>query len=155
MAVENWIDEIAKLAGEVPNGKGGKVKSYRVFAKADFPEGLTVFPCAITYTTQVITSYSQGGPCIDLWKGVTEFHLSEGTAKSEYPAVMRFFAHIRAAFAQHMTLGGKVAYCKLAEDEPSLQGPVVLQYGAEQPHHGIIARWVVKENVTGTFTIGA
>lgn len=155
MAVENWIDEICKLAGEVANGRGGKVKSYRVFAKTDFPEGLSVFPCAITYTTQVVTTYSAGGPCIDLWKGVTEFHLSAGTAKSEYPDVMRYFARIRAAFAAHVTLGGKVAYCLLDTEQPSLQGPVVLQYGTEQPHHGIVARWVVKENVTGAVTIGA
>lgn len=154
MAVEQWIDEICKLAGEVPDGRGRRVLSYSVFGKTNFPEGLTKFPCAITYTTQVVSEYSLGGPCIDLWQGVTEFHLSEGSAKSEYPQVMRYFAQIRAAFAAHMTLGGKVAYCKLRDDEPSLQGPVVLQYGTEQPHHGIIARWVVKENVTGSFTIG-
>lgn len=153
--VENWIDEICKLAGEVSNGKGGKVLSYSVFGKTNFPEGLTVFPCAITYTTQVEMQYSAGGPCIDLWKGITEFHLSAGSEKSEYPAVMRYFARIRAAFAAHVTLGGKVAYCILSIEEPSLQGPVVLQYGTEQPHHGIMARWVVKENVTGKVTIGA
>lgn len=154
MAVENWIDEVCKLAGEVDNGKGGKVLSYSVFGKTNFPEGLSVFPCAISYVTQVESQYSSSGPCIDLWRGVTEFHLTEGSAKKDYPAVMRFFSRIRNAFALHRTLNGKVSYIQLSIEDPSLQGPVVLQYGTEQPHHGIVARWVVKENVTGQVTLG-
>lgn len=145
MAVEQWIDEICKIAGSVPNGKGGKVLSYSVFEKSNFPEGLSKFPCAITYTTQVVSTYSISGPCVDMWKGVTEFHLSAGTAKTDFPDIMRYFARIRAAFAGRVTLGGKVAYCLLSTEEPSLQGPVVLTYGTEQPHYGIVARWVVKE----------
>jgi len=52
MAVENWIDEIAKLF-EISDGRKGTVKSYRAYEKADFPEAITVYPCAITYTTGV------------------------------------------------------------------------------------------------------
>ena len=153
MAVETWIDEIAKLAGTVSNGRGGKVRSYQVFNKAEFPEALTVFPCAITYTSEVRMEYSLGGPCVDLWYGMTEFHLTPGTAKSDYPYIMRFFARIKAAFAGKMTLGGKVAYFQLRTDEAGLQGPVVLQYGGEEPHLGIVARWLVKEDTSGDFTV--
>jgi hypothetical protein len=154
MSVETWIDEIADLAGTVDNGKGGKVRSYQVFKKAEFPESLTVYPCALTYTSEVRPEYSLGGPCVDMWYGITEFHLAPGVAKSNYPFIMRFFARIKAAFALHMTLGGKVAYVQLRIDEPGLQGPVTLQYGDEEPHLGIVARWVVKESTTGQFTVG-
>jgi hypothetical protein len=153
MAVEEWADEIAALAGTVGDGRGGKVRSYAVFKKAEFPEAITVYPCAITYTAEMTPSYSLGGPCIDLWHGVTEFHLFAGVAKSNYPALMRYFARIKAAFAGAMTLGGKVAYCQLRIDEPGLQGPVVLQYGGEDPHLGIVARWVVKEDTSADFTV--
>lgn len=152
--IESWIDEIADLAGTVGDGKGKKVRSYRVFKKAEFPESLSVFPCALTYTSEVRSSYSMGGPCTDLWFGITEFHLTPNEAKSQYPFIMRFFARIKAAFALHMTLGGKVAYVQLRTDEAGLQGPVTLQYGAEEPHLGIVARWVVKEDTSGDFTVG-
>lgn len=144
MAVENWIDEITKLAGSVSNGKGGKVRSYSVFRKAEFPEVLTIYPCAISYTTEVTCIYSHGAS-YDLWKGVTEFHISAGVQKTIYPELMRYFALIRNAFALHRTLGGKVAYCQLRVDEASMQGPVTFQYGDEAPHLGILARWEVKE----------
>lgn len=154
MAVEDWIDEIADLAGTVDDGRGGKVRSYRVFAKAEFPESLSDYPCALTYTAEVRPDYSLSGPCTDLWYGMTEFHLFPNVAKSNYPALMRYFARIKAAFALHMTLNGKVAYVQLRTDEPGLQGPVTLQYGEEAQHLGIVARWVVKEDTTGEFTVG-
>lgn len=154
MAVEDWIDEVCKLAGEVSNGKGGTVKSYSVFKKDNFPEALTVFPCAISYTTQVISEYSDSGPCIDLWKGHTEFHLVPNTNKQNYPEIMRYFARIRNAFALHRKLGGKVSFIQLSIDEASLQGPVTMQYGTENPHLGILASWIVKENVSGKFVLG-
>jgi len=153
MAVEQWIDEIADLAGTVSDGKK-KVRSYRVFKKAEFPESLSVFPCALTYTSEARMKYSLGGPQTDLWYGVTEFHLTSNVAKSNYPYIMRFFARIKAAFASKMNLNGKVAYFMLRTDEAGLQGPVVLQYGSEEPHLGIIARWVVKEDTSGDFTPG-
>jgi hypothetical protein len=155
MAVESWIDEITDLAGTIDDGKGKKVRSYQVFKKAEFPESISVYPSALTYTSELRSEYSLGGPCIDLWYGITEFHLVAGVAKSNYPYIMRFFARIKAAFALHMTLGGKVAYVQLRTDEPGLQGPVTLQYGSEDPHLGIVAHWVVKESTTGQFTVGA
>jgi hypothetical protein len=154
LAIESWIDEIAKLAGEVEDGRGGHVRSYSVFERAEFPESLSLFPCALTYATEVTCQVSEG-LCIDLWKGTTEFHLFPDVAKNHYPEIMLYFARIRNAFALHRKLAGKVAYCQLVTEEgPSIQGPVVLQYGSEEPHLGLIARWVVKENVTGKFTLG-
>lgn len=153
MAVEHWIDEITALAGTVKTSRGGFVHSYSVYKRADFPEALTDYPCALTYVKGVRSVYSLGGPCLDIWSGVTEFHLYENTNKQNLPQVMKYFARIRNAFAAHMNLSGKVGYCLLdqGDDEESLQ-LVTLQYGSEEPHLGIIARWTVKENVTGDFT---
>lgn len=153
MAVELWIDEICDLAGTVSNGRGGRVRSYYVFKKAAFPDSISVFPCALTYTTELRASYSLGGPSTDIWYGITEFHLFPNEAKSNYPAIMRYFARIQAAFAGSMTLSGKVAYFQLRTDEAGLQGPVTLAYGSEEPHLGIIARWMVKEDTSGDFVV--
>lgn len=152
MAVENWIDEICKL-WEIDDGRGGTVRSYRVFERQEFPAAITQVPCAITYTTEVTSQYSLGGPLIDMWQGQTEFHLTLDIDKSYYPELMRFFAKIRNAAAGSMTLSSKVDHFLLRVDEgPSIQGPITLQYGSEEPHLGIIVYWEVKENVSGDYT---
>ena len=46
MAVENWIDEIVALAGTISDGKQ-HVRSYSVFARDEFPESITEYPCAM------------------------------------------------------------------------------------------------------------
>lgn len=153
MAVDLWIDEIVALAGTISDGQK-KVRAYSVFNKAEFPESITVYPCAITYTSELRSSYSLSGPCIDLWYGITEFHLAPNVAKTNYPYIMRFFARIKAAFASKMTLNGKVAYFQLRNDVVGLQGPVTLQYGSEDQHLGIVAQWMVKEDTSGDFTVG-
>jgi hypothetical protein len=156
MAVEQWIDEICNLWGEVSNGRGGLVRSYHVFDKDEFPEAISVFPCALTYTVEVDNQYSFGGPLIDYWRGVTEFHLFPNVDKRNYPQIMRYFARIRNIAAGHMKLNSKVEHFLLRNEHDggaSIIGPVVLQYGTENPHHGLIVSWTVKENVSGDFTV--
>ena len=150
MSIENWIDQICKVWGTVGNGQGGHVRSYLVYEKEEFPEAITVYPCAITYTTNVIDQYSVGGPLIDHWKGVTEFHLFPSADKRNFPAIMLYFSRIRNAAAANMQLGGRVAFFQLRQgDEPSIEGPVVLRYGGEDPHHGLIVHWICKQSVSG------
>jgi len=98
LAIENWIDTLCKVWA-ISDGKRGRVKSYSIYEKAEFPDAITVYPCALTYTTEMSSSYSMGGPCIDLWKGVTEFHITPGVGKHFYPEIMRYFARIRNAAA--------------------------------------------------------
>ena len=152
MAVENWIDAVAK-AFEIDDGRGGTVRSYRVFEKAEFPEALSDYPCAITYPVSVSSQYSLGGPCIDLWRGKTEFHITENVNKGNLPMLLRYIARIRYAAAANMKLGGLVEHFVLSTEGPSILGPVVLRYGGEEPHQGFIVHWVVKENVSGDFTV--
>ena len=152
MAAENWIDSITALWGAVDDGKGKYVKSYSVFKRAEFPEALSEFPCAITYITRVPTVlYSAGGPAVVVWQGVTEFHLVPDTKKSNIPYVIRFFDRIIRAAASSITLGGLVSHFLLSNEEPLQPGSLV--YGNEAPHYGVVVNWIVKENPT--ITVGA
>lgn len=145
MAVENWIDQIAQIWGTVEDGQGGFVKSYSVFERAEFPEALTVFPCALTYVSRVpVIQYSAGGPGVIVWRGVSEFHLTASVNKGRLPYVMRFYDRIIRAAASQVTLGGAVSHFILGPDDP-LQ-PGILVYGNEEPHYGIAVNWTVKEN---------
>ncbi len=153
MAVENWIDALAKV-WEFSDGKKGTVYSYRVYEKDEFPESLpdlNTTKCALTYITDVTTSYSAGGPCIDLYQGMTEFHLAADLKKTNLAYLLRFIARIRNAAAGNIKLGGTVDHFAVK----SITGPMALQYGDEALHHGLVVEWEVKENVSGDFTVSA
>ncbi len=146
MAVENWIDDVARL-WEIRT-PAGLVKSYRMFEKTEFPESLSTFPCAITYPVTVKPNYAAGAS-YDLWTGKTEFHLSGNLSKAAYPWILPMFARIRNAAALSIGLGGKVSYFVVTE----ITGPVALQYGGEEPHNGLVVSWTVKENEAVTVTV--
>lgn len=152
MAVTDWIDEVVKLAGSVKAHNKGYVRAYLVFKKTEIPETISEFPCAITYVEGLRASYSQGGPCIDLWDGVTEFHLFPDLNKSNFPEMIRYYGKIRTAWAANMSLGGRVEHCVLKAEEAITM--VKMTYGSEAEHHGLMVHWEVKENVTGMFTVG-
>lgn len=154
MAITDWIDKLARV-WEVSDGKGGTVYSYRLYEKNEFPAAIVDFPSAVSYVTEAIIEYSAGGPCIDFYRGVTEFHLVPGAEKSNIPYVLEFFARIRDAAARNIQLSSTVARFTLRSEAASIQGPVVLQYGAEEPHLGLIVFWEVKENVSGDFAVQA
>lgn len=152
MAVENWIDKIAKLWATIEDGRGGFVRSYSVFEKDEFPESLSRYPCALTYIARVPTvQYSASGPGVVVYRGVSEFHLTANVKKNQMPYVIRFYDRIMRAAAGSVTLGGAVSHFLLAESDP-LQ-PGILTYGDEAPHYGIAVNWVVKENPS--FVVGA
>ena len=149
MAVIDWIDTLCAI-WEISDGLGGQVRSYRVFEKNEFPEAITDVPVALTFTKGVRMEISASGGK-SFWSGVTEFHLTHGIDKSRFPDIMRYFARIRAAMAANMKLGGLVDHLQVnIAVTPSVQGPVVMQYGKEDPHHGIVVYWEVKEDETDT-----
>ena len=140
--IENWIDALAKV-WEISDGKGGLVKSYRLFELAELPESLSVYPCAITYPIQVDTHI--GSASYDIWTGITEFHINPTVAKTGIADVLRYFSRIKTAAAANVTLGGLVSYFTLQETE-SIQGPLAMDYGEQAPGMGLIVRWIIKEN---------
>jgi hypothetical protein len=147
MAIVDWIDKLADVAGSVSDGRGGFVKAYRNFDRADIPEQLTVFPCAISFDRSMTPKYS-AGLCLNIWEGTTEFYLFPNINPQNNPEVMRYYDRILAAFAAHVNLWSTVGYCKLNRIE-RLSPPT---YGAEIPM-ALIASWTVKEEVTGDFTV--
>lgn len=155
MAIEDWIDEVTRVF-EIGDGRGGTVKSYRVYERDEWPEALGAFPCALTYVVEEKSYYGTGSPLKDSYLGRTEFHLCDNVNKSNYPFIMRFFRRIRDAAAGHMTLKNAagvslVDHFLLRLDEPSIQGPVVMTYGAEKPHLGLLVNWEVKEDVADEY----
>lgn len=157
MAIESWIDSLTKLWA-ISDGRKGTVHSFRLFERDEFPESLpdlNTTRCAITYPTGCETQYSIGGPCIDIWRGVTEFHLSANVNKSNLPYLVLFFKRIRDAAASDIQLGGLVDYFMIDAERGGILGPMSLQYGNEAPHHGLMVYWKVKENVSGDFTVSA
>lgn len=143
--LEEWIDLVAKKVGQVGDGKGGFVRSYMLFEKNEFPESLTVFPCVLTYTEDVVMTCPDSGPNVDVWRGISEFHIVPGTKKSDFPTILGFFSRIRAVFATDRTLGGKVQFCKLSIEGPSIEGPIVFNPNTEVATQGLIAHWTVRE----------
>ena len=159
MAVEDWIDKVAEV-WEFVAADGKTVVSYRAFDEHNvhrpFPEALSVFPCALSYTTEY---YPLGveGTQEDLYQGVTEFHCVSSVDKSHYPYVLTFLAKIRDAAAINSQLGGEVSWFKLLFNGGpgpfggvGVEGPAALSYGSEEEHLGLLVRWAVKESVSVT-----
>ena len=140
--IESWIDALTRV-WEIEDGRGGTVKSYRLFEAEELPEALSIYPCAISYPTQM--DMHSGSAAYNLWQGVTEFHISPTVEKTAIADVLRYFARIRSAAAANVTLGGLVSYFVLDESS-SIQGPVHLEYGEQSPGMGLIVHWTVKEN---------
>lgn len=160
--VEKWIDALCDVWAEVESHKPGqKVRAFYVYKRDEFPESLAadLMPCVLTYVTGVESDLN-AGVSLEHWRGVSEFHLFPNTDKRNYPAIMRYFARIRNAAALHMKLGGLVSYFLLRSNATrvtgtSLEGPVVMQYGSENPHQGLLVHWLVKEDVSTEVVIGS
>jgi hypothetical protein len=150
--IENWIDVIARIF-EIPDGKGGLVKSYHSFDKTDLPEALDYYPCALGYVTNCKAVISDNLSLL-FWTGVTEFHLTPNTQKSNIPYILPFFGRILRATAGAMQLGGLagIKHFILLPEDNSMQF-TRLKYGDEVEHYGIMARWEVKEDVSGFLTV--
>ena len=146
--ITDWVDKVAEVWGTIDNGKGGSLRSYKVFKRAEFPESLNEFPCALTIVPRVPKiQYSAGGPCLAVYDGVSEFHIAKNINKSNYPFVLTYFEKIIVAAAANLQLGGAVEHFLLANSNPIAMN--VLQYGSEDAHLGLVVTWQVKELMNG------
>jgi len=154
--VENWIDALTKV-WEFDTGRNRKVFSYRLNEKAEFPEkiNLSNFPMALTMPPALDDAeYSAGGPQFGIYKGVTEFHISQNCSKGELPYVATYIGRIWRAVALNSRLGGLVAYFYLNTDEsPVISQPLGLKYGDEPEHWGVLVNWIVKEHVESQIVV--
>ena len=147
--ITDWVDLVAEMWGTIDNGKGGSLKSYKLFKRAEFPESLSEFPCALTIVPGMTKlQYSVGGPCVGVYEGTTEFHLTKGVSKSNYPFCFTYYEKIIVAAAANLQLGGAVEHFILSANNPIRFA--VLTFGNDDPHLGFVVRWEVKEIMTLT-----
>lgn len=154
MAIESWIDSVVAVAGSVVSHRGGTVKAYRVASKAEVPEALSVFPCAVVYAPRMMSAqYSMGGPCKEIFEVKMLFYVFPDTKKSNIPDLVRYYRRIRDAVLASMTLGGRVDHCRFAEADPMVMGTVA--YEVDTPErHVIEVTLEVKSDVTAEVTVG-
>lgn len=157
MAIQDWIDTLTRV-WEIDDGKGGTVRSYPLYGKDTFPETIQETPCALTFIEGSQNVYSAGGPIYQVWRGRTDFYLTNSNNKSNLPAIILFHQRILAAAAANMQLGGLVAYFLLdqdAEGGSNIKGPVELSYGSEGPRLGLVVYWKVKEHIESVITVSS
>lgn len=148
--IENWIDALTKV-WEVEDGRGGRVLSYRLFEKDEFPDDVPMDrPVALTFVDRLDRlEYSAGGPSLGYWTGTTEFVLTPELKKSRIPEVLRYFDRIVKAAAANLNLGGSVEYFIIGPNGQAAIEMVVLDYGNKTPRMGLSVNWEVKEHLTG------
>ena len=154
MAVELWIDEVVKVAGNVASHKSGrKVRAYRIASKPEVPEAVSEFPSALVYPTRLISAqYSMGGPCKEIWEVKGMFYLFPDNKKTNLPDAVRYFTRIRNATLASLTLGGKVDHFVFAPEPMTL---VEIEEVIDGPkRQAIEVTWEVKSDVTNEVTIG-
>lgn len=140
--IEDWIDSLARV-WEVDDGRGGQVKSYRLFERDEFPEDIPLDrPTALTFFDDVEIEYSLSGPNLGYWSGTAEFNLTPDLSRARMASVLKFIPRIVAAAAGNMTLGGRVSHFVIGNIRL-----MALQYGNKAPHLGLEVKWSVKENL--------
>lgn len=153
--IEDWIDDLCKV-WEISDQRFGTVKSYKLIGLVEFPDSidaaqLDIHPIALTIATSMQPEYSAGGPALAFYTGVTEFHVAPDVNKSRLSSLLPWYGKILRAAAGAVRLGGnRIAYFLIADVENAIEGPVPMQYGAENPHWGFIVRWKVKEHLVLT-----
>lgn len=149
MSVDTWLGTIAKNFS-VEDGRGGLVKSVHMF-EDKFPEavGEEDVPVALSFVDGFRPQISKGGPQRDHWTGWTEFYLTRNLDKTGLLYVAQFAARIRNVVAANQKLGSTVELFSLADGDRPIECPVVLAYGSQAMHYGIIVHWRVIESTAG------
>lgn len=152
-SIESWLDALNAIWG-FDTGRGTHVQTPKCVTKNEFPESLPKLadaPVALSWPLNVSVEYGDPNssmPTILIWNGETELHLTPDVKKTNLAFILPFFGRILNAAKTNYSLGGKVVYFHLAEDN-SMELVSELRYGSEAPHHGIIIRWVVKQDLSG------
>lgn len=142
MALTDWIDTLCdKWAFDAGNGK--TVLSFRLVNEPLLPASIDPsdqFPCAMTIPEGLAETGLDG---VDIFKGITQFHVAPNLEMSHIPSMMRWYKLIKdAALAGGITLGGTVEHFFIE----NVNGPLALQYGNESPHWGFTVDWQVKKH---------
>jgi len=151
--IENWLD-VLNAVWAFEYGRGQVVRTPKCSTKNEFPEALgdisDLGPIALSWPLTLLPRYgaaSSSIPTVLIWSGETEMHLTADVKKTNLAFILPFFGRILVAAKANLTLGGLVEYFIL--DETDNLALSVMRYGDETPHHGILIRWTVKQNLSG------
>jgi len=151
MAVEDWIDRVVTAMGKIPSHTRGTVRVFRVAGKAEIPDALSSYPCAVIYAPRLISAQYSASISKEIWEVKGLFFIFSDTKKSNIPELVRYFKKIRTATLSNSTLGGAVDHFVFADDPMSLGE---LTYEVDTPgRHGIEVTWHVKADVTNEVVI--
>jgi hypothetical protein len=152
--IEKWLDTLNAVWG-FDFGRGQVIRTPKCATKNEFPEALGDLadqgPIALSWPVSAQPKYgasSSSIPTILIWKGITELHLVPDVKKTNLAFLLPFYGKILNAAKTNITLGGLVEYFILDDREDNFELSI-LQYGSENPHHGIVLHWTVKQNLSG------
>jgi hypothetical protein len=148
---DTWIDALADIWKEVTAGGRTNVKSYRL---AEIPDAITIFPSAISYVTSVdLGDYGTAHTNIDIYHGLTEFHLFSTVALSNLQPANLYMKRIETVAKAHVGLGGLVHWFMLEpQDSISL---VEFEFDNSPSQRGLLVKWVVKEDTSQSIPVSA
>ena len=155
--IKTWIDTLCRVFA-IDDGQGGQVHSFVIFEKNELPAAITpeMIPCAVSYITDVQVEYSVGGPTIFFCYGQTEFHLTTDVKPANIAHILPFFELIFAAAARNAGLSAKVNRFEVLNNTPgAMLFATYKRPDGSDDHQGIVAKWLVKQNVSGQYTISA
>ncbi len=157
-SVEHWFDTLAELWAGVEDGAGQRLTSYKVFSKNELPSVPILAanaPCVASYVDDCMPQYSEGGPTLLKWLGVSEFHITKDVKPSNMAEIMLYYERIIAAAAADMQLGGKVAIWSIVQEQQGAMTNVTFRnhLTSEPDHQGILVKWEVLQDVSGLYTV--
>jgi len=149
--VELWGPALVRQWRTIRDGKNEPLTAFD-FDK--FPESIGKVPCAISLIIpeSMDVDYNQSGLNTVVWRGQTEFYLTNDVKKTSLSYIWQFYRHITKAAAASYTLGGLVEGFQL-KSSGSIKMEV-LNYGSEIDHFGLVAYWEVRESLTNKLTVG-
>lgn len=148
---DTWLDALADIWSGVTDGGRTNVKSYRM---AEIPDAITVFPSAISYITSVdLGDYGTAHTNVDIYHGLTEFHLFETVALSNLYLAELYIKRIETVAKAHMSLNGLVHWFILEpQDSISL---VEFEFDNSPSQRGLLVKWAVKEDTSQSIPVSA
>lgn len=155
--IETWIDTLCAVWATIDIGDFKSVRSYHLVKETSFPASinpaeLEQSPIALTIPASVQPMYSVGHKHAT-WYGVTEFHVAPDKAMSRIPSLLPWYGRIWRAAALKVQLSGSganIANFVIIDRQDGIQGPMSLQYGAEDEHWGFIVNWIVEEELSSS-----
>lgn len=144
--IEDWMPtlktKVAAISGLI-----------QVHTMDELPGSLEPFPSGIITVAGGHFEYAVGGPCIDVHEVQITLFFASQILPEAYGLAMPFIAAMRNKLAANIRLDGLVDHILPAEGR-SYEGPGRVSYG-DKELLGIIFRYVVKDNESGTFTVSA